>query len=61
MISYFDFRTWILLAMCSLLSPVGIIQQQSREEAIREAGRLGTEAEQIRGEAYKEDTGGWGP
>jgi hypothetical protein len=28
-------------------------QEPSYEEAIREAGRLGTEAEQIRGEAYK--------
>src|SRR5215468_2010556 len=53
MISYFDFRAWVLLAMCSLLGPIWMPQQPSREEAIAEAGRLGTEAERIRGEAYK--------
>ena len=37
----------------NFLGPVGIIQQQSSEEAISEAGRLGTKAERIRGEAYK--------
>lgn len=51
-ISNFDFRVWVLLAVCSFLGPIGGIQQSS-EEAIREAGRLGTEAERIRGEAYK--------
>lgn len=44
MISYFDFRAWVLLAMCSLLGPLGMPQQPSREEAIAEAGRLETEA-----------------
>jgi len=48
-ISYFDSRALIFLAMFFFLGPVRIIQQQSSEEAIREAGRLGTEAERIRG------------
>ncbi len=52
-ISYFDSRALIFLAMFFFLGPVGIIEQQSSEEAVREAGRLGTEAERIRGEAYK--------
>jgi len=53
LISYFDFRALIFLAIFSFLGPVGRIQQQSSEELVREAGRLGTEAERIRGEAYK--------
>jgi tetratricopeptide (TPR) repeat protein len=52
-ISQFDSRALIFLATIMFLGPVGITQQQSSEEAIREAGRLGTEAERIRGEAYK--------
>jgi tetratricopeptide (TPR) repeat protein len=52
-ISYFGSRAWILLTIFSFLSPIRVIQQRSSEEAIREAGRLGTEAERIRGEAYK--------
>jgi tetratricopeptide (TPR) repeat protein len=50
----FDSRALIFLAIVSFLAPVGIIQQKSSEEAVREAGRLGTEAERIRGEAYKQ-------
>lgn len=53
-ISGFDSRAVIFLAIFSFLNPIGITQQQSNEEAIREAGRLGTEAERIRGEAYKQ-------
>ena len=52
--SYFDSRALIFLAIFSFLGSVGITQQQSSEELVREAGRLGTEAERIRGEAYKQ-------
>jgi hypothetical protein len=47
----------ILVVFSSLAVPpfdsVGIAQELSREEALNEAGRLGTEAERLRGEAYK--------
>ena len=36
-----------------LFNPADTTQELSREEARREAGRLGTEAERLRGEAYK--------
>jgi tetratricopeptide (TPR) repeat protein len=58
LISYFDSRALIFLAIFSLLGSVGITQQQSIEELVREAGRLGTEAERIRGEAYKKAQAG---
>jgi hypothetical protein len=35
-------------------APISIAQELSREDAIKEAGRLGTESEQIRAEAYKQ-------
>jgi tetratricopeptide (TPR) repeat protein len=54
LISGFDPRAVIFLAIFSFLSPIGKTQQQSSEDAIREAGKLGTEAERIRGEAYKQ-------
>ena len=56
--SYFDSRALIFLAIFSFLGSVGITQQQSSEELVREAGRLGTEAERIRGEAYKKAQAG---
>jgi tetratricopeptide (TPR) repeat protein len=48
----------ILLVLSSVLAvppfgSVGIAQEPSREEALKEAGRLGTEAERLRAEAYK--------
>ena len=43
--------SWTLAA--PLFSSVATGQESSREEALKEAGRLGTEAEQLRGEAYQ--------
>src|SRR5215207_8158522 len=57
-------RITLILAACSVMlaapppNPVGTAQEISREEAMREAGRLGTEAERLRGEAYKKVQGG---
>lgn len=53
------FRNTLLLLVlfCApsllLFNPIIKAQEFSREEAIKEAGRLGTEAERLRGEAYK--------
>jgi tetratricopeptide (TPR) repeat protein len=58
LISNFDSRALIFLAIFSFLGSAGIIRQQSSEESVREAGRLGTEAERIRGEAYKKAQAG---
>ncbi|MCI0660101.1 MAG: hypothetical protein L0220_03405 [Acidobacteria bacterium] len=60
-LSYFNSHVWVLPAIFLLLGPIGITQQQSGEEASREAGRLGTEAERIRGEAAKQVREGGNP
>lgn len=44
----------LFLAASHMFAPITIAQEMSREEAINEAGRLGTEAERIRGEAHKQ-------
>jgi len=52
-------RITLIVAACSLaqaaplFSPAGAAQESSREETMRKAGRLATEAERLRGEAYK--------
>ena len=47
-------RFLLLFAVSCLFVSVTIAQEMSREDAIKEAGRLGTEAERILGEAYKQ-------
>lgn len=44
----------LLLAPFHIFPSITIAQEMSRDEAIKEAGRLGTEAERIRGEAHKQ-------
>ena len=46
-------RALICLVALTPFGAAGAVQEQSREDALKEAGRLGTEAERIRGEAYK--------
>jgi tetratricopeptide (TPR) repeat protein len=47
------FRVALAIGILSIVSSVGIGQQQSPEELSREAGRIATQAERSRGEAVK--------